>query len=146
MTIFQNTISNYHKTNKDAILRFIIVEIKKTLVVNLVILDIQLLKLKKFVVNNVNQDQLIDKLLMEVLLVENVTLIVKQQMLIKNVLNVKQDILKFKLQDINLKINLFVSNQRLFHIAKNITLMELVKNVSITYQKMHKPLKLLIKL
>jgi hypothetical protein len=146
MTIFQNTISNYHKTNKDAILRFIIVELKKTLVVNLVILDIQLLKLKKFVVNNVNQDQLIDKLLMEVLLVENVTLIVKQQMLIKNVLNVKQDILKFKLQDINLKINLFVSNQRLFHIAKNITLMELVKNVSITYQKMHKPLKLLIKL
>jgi len=134
MTIFQNTISNYHKTNKDAILRFIIVELKKTLVVNLVILDIQLLKLKKFVVNNVNQDQLIDKLLMEVLLVENVTLIVKQQMLIKNVLNVKQDILKFKLQDINLKINLFVSNQRLFHIAKNITLMELVKNVSITYQ------------
>lgn len=109
-------------------------------------MDIQLLKLKKFVVNNVNQDQLIDKLLMEVLLVENVTLIVKQQMLIKNVLNVKQDILKFKLQDINLKINLFVSNQRLFHIAKNITLMELVKNVSITYQKMHKPLKLLIKL
>lgn len=109
-------------------------------------MDIQLLKLKKFVVNNVNQDQLIDKLLMEVLLVENVTLIVKQQMLIKNVLNVKQDILKFKLQDINLKINLFVSNQRLFHIAKNITLMELVKNVSITYQKLHKPLKLLIKL
>lgn len=134
MTIFQNTISNYHKTNKDAILRFIIVELKKTLVVNLVILDIQLLKLKKFVVNNVNQDQLIDKLLMEVLLMEDVTLIVKQQMLIQNVLNVNQDILKFKLQDINLKINLFVSNQRLFHIAKNITLMELVKNVSITYQ------------
>lgn len=146
MTIFQNTISNYHKTNKDAILRFIIVELNKTLVVNLVILDIQLLKLKKFVVNNVNQDQLIDKLLMEVLLVEDVTLIVKHKMLKKNVLNVKQDILKFKLQDIYLKINLFVSNQRLFHIAKNITLMELVKNVSITYQKMNTPLKLLIKL
>jgi len=63
ISIFQNTIIYYQKTNKCAILKFLIVEHKKILLVNLVTLDILLLNKKKFVVNNVNQDQVIDKLL-----------------------------------------------------------------------------------
>lgn len=85
--------------------------------------------------NNVNQEQLIDKLLNLVLLLEDVTLIVKQQIQLMNVLNAKKDIQKYKLQDIDPQINLFVRNQLSFHIAKNITQMVHAMNVSITCHK-----------
>lgn len=108
-------------------------------------MDLLSLKLKKFVVNNVNQVQLIDKLPKTVSPLEDVTLIVKNKIQLEIVLNVNQDIQKYKLQDLDPKINLNVGNQESFHIAKNIMLMVHAMNVSITCQKMDRHKQLLKK-